>query len=373
MEGSSVGVPSIQPPRCERRGAPGFLGCTAAVLAAVLCASVFVATARAEDPPTPASDGAVSSSDSIPAERASAASTDNTATVTNTTDSSGTTTDTSAIATDASCAATESTDGSGTTTDTCGTTTDTSATATDTTDSSATATDASCAAPSDTSGGSDAQASNSADGAASTSTPAAPSVDTRVLENSGASSSGDGSPADSPASSSPTPEGPSGSTTSDSQSDVTVVPTSGRAAETGAIVVIRCGVDRRVIVVCGLAPLTRAPSDSERVLLGPCNTQLEATQAGQPDARTGEGSGRPHAAPRLTSPRLPAPDNEPQVPTTLGSSLGSGSAGGFHGGAVLGVLAAGLSLIPLGGERLVKLVELRRRALPVAFLLDRPG
>jgi hypothetical protein len=37
------------------------------------------------------------------------------------------------------------------------------------------------------------------------------------------------------------------------------------------------------------------------------------------------------------------------------------------------VLAAVLSLIPLCGLRLVKLVELRRRALPVAFSLERPG
>jgi hypothetical protein len=194
------------------------------------------------------------------------------------------------------------------------------------------------------------------------------------LANSGASSSGEGSSADSPASSSPTPEGPSGSTTSDSQIDVTVVPMSGPAPKTGAIVVVRCGVDRWVIVVCGLAPLTRVPSDFERVLLGLCHTQLEATQVGQPYARTGEGGGRPHAAPRLTSPRLPAPDNAPpRMPTTLDSSLGSGSVGGVDSGAVLGVLAAVLSLIPLGGERLVKLVELRRRALPLAFLLDRPG
>jgi hypothetical protein len=37
------------------------------------------------------------------------------------------------------------------------------------------------------------------------------------------------------------------------------------------------------------------------------------------------------------------------------------------------VLAAVLSLIPLCGLRLVKLVELRRRALPVALSLERPG
>jgi hypothetical protein len=60
------------------------------------------------------------------------------------------------------------------------------------------------------------------------------------------------------------------------------------------------------------------------------------------------------------------------MPTTLGSSLGTGGSGGFHSGAIL-VLAAVLSLIPLCGVRLVKLVELLPRALPVSFSLDRPG
>jgi hypothetical protein len=61
------------------------------------------------------------------------------------------------------------------------------------------------------------------------------------------------------------------------------------------------------------------------------------------------------------------------MPATLGSSLGTGGSGGFHSGAILGVLAAVLSLIPLCGVRLVKLVELLPRALPVSFSLDRPG
>jgi hypothetical protein len=61
------------------------------------------------------------------------------------------------------------------------------------------------------------------------------------------------------------------------------------------------------------------------------------------------------------------------MPTTLGSSVAAGSSGGLYSGAVLGLLAAVLSLIPLAGGRLVKLVELRRRVPPVAFSLDRPG
>jgi hypothetical protein len=146
------------------------------------------------------------------------------------------------------------------------------------------------------------------------------------------------------------------------------VPTSGRAAETGAVVAIGCGVDRWVSVVCGSVLLARVPSDSEPVLLA----RWAAAYAG-PGARAGEPGGRPHAGSGPTSPRLPAPDREPQTPTTLGSSLGTGSSGGSHSGAILGVLAAVLSLIPLCGVRLVKLVELLPRALPVSFSLDRPG
>jgi hypothetical protein len=153
---------------------------------------------------------------------------------------------------------------------------------------------------------------------------------------------------------------------------VPVVPTSGLAPETGAVGVIRRAVDCRVIVVCGLAPLARAPSDSERVLFPQCPAH-EAKQAGQPGARTGGESGRTHGAQRPRSPGLPAPDDRPQVPTAPGSLLGSGSSEGFHSGAVLGLIAALLSLTPLGGRRLVRLVDRRRRALPLVFLLERPG
>ncbi len=381
MEGSWVGFLRIQLPRCEGRRALRPLGWTAALVAALLCASAFVATAQAEDPPPPASDGAAPSSDSVPTDSASAASPDST----------GTTTDTSATATDA--------------TDTSGTTTDTSATATDT----------SGAAPSDTSSGSDVQASDSTGRAASASTDAGSSTDTPAPADAGASteagaptdaangstdpvppasspapagslspthspsSSGEAGvpPADSPTSSSPTPEAPSDSTASDFPSDeattVPVVPTSGLAPEIGAVGVIRWGVDCRTIVVCGLAPLARAPSDSQRVLLGRCPPSLEGRQAEQPGGRTREESGRPYGGQGPRSPRLPAPDHQPQVPAPYGSSLGSGSSEGFHSGAVLGVIAALLSLTSLSGSRLVTLVERRWRALPLVFSLERPG
>jgi len=129
-----------------------------------------------------------------------------------------------------------------------------------------------------------------------------------------------------------------------------------------------------VIVGCGFVPLARAPLDSERVLVAQCAAH-EATPSG---AKTGRESGRSYGgqrpgSPRRSAPDRPAPDHLPQVPTTPGSSLGSGSSGGFQSGAFLGAIAAPLSVTPFGGGRLVTLVEQRPRALPLVFLLERPG
>ena len=51
MDWSWVVLISIQLPRCEGRRSPGVLGWTAAFVGALLCASAFVGTARAEDRP----------------------------------------------------------------------------------------------------------------------------------------------------------------------------------------------------------------------------------------------------------------------------------------------------------------------------------
>jgi hypothetical protein len=57
MEGSSAAVSGMRPPRFKRNRGRGFVGCTAAVFAVVLCASLFTAPARGDDPPSPVLDG----------------------------------------------------------------------------------------------------------------------------------------------------------------------------------------------------------------------------------------------------------------------------------------------------------------------------
>ncbi len=316
-EGSWVVVLSIQLPRCEGHRSPGVLGWTAALVAAFLCASAFIATARAEDSPPTTSDDAASSSGS----------------------------------TTTSGATTEATETSGAPTDTA------------------------VATPSDTPGGSEGQAPDSTNGAASASTDAGASTDTSAPSSAGAppvvaapSSAATGSTESAPPASPPAPAD------RDEATIEPLVPTFRPAPETGAVGLIRRAFDCRVIVVCGLAPLTRAPSDSERVLFGRCPPR-EATKAGQPGARSGEGSGRPNGAQRPSSPRPPAPDHQPQGPSAPGSLLGFSSSGGsgFHSGAVLGLTEALLSLTPPEGRRLATPLERRRRALLLVFSLERPG
>ena len=82
---------------------------------------------------------------------------------------------------------------------------------------------------------------------------------------------------------------------------------------------------------------------------------------------------RPADARGPSAPRLPIPDHEPQMPTPAGASSGSGSSGGPHDGSTLGVTAAVLDITPRDGTRPITLIELCRRPVPLAFLLDRPG
>jgi hypothetical protein len=156
------------------------------------------------------------------------------------------------------------------------------------------------------------------------------------------------------------------------EATIAVVPTSKLARKIGAVGVVRSKVDCRIVVVCGLAPLARAPSDFERVLFAPC-TAHEAARSGLPGGRPGGSSGRPDGAQRPRSPRLPAPDPQPQGPTAPGPSPGSGGTGGFHSGADLGLSATLLSLAPLWGSRPVTPYERRRRAVLLALSLERPG
>jgi hypothetical protein len=155
------------------------------------------------------------------------------------------------------------------------------------------------------------------------------------------------------------------------EATIAVVPTSKLARKIGAVGVVRSKVDCRMIVVCGLAPLTRAPSDFER-LFGQCPAH-EAARPGLPGGRPGGSSGRPDGAQRPRSPRLPAPDPQPPGPTAPGPAPGSGGTGGFHSGADLGFSATLLSLAPLWGSRPVTPYERRPRAVLLVLSLERPG
>jgi hypothetical protein len=160
--------------------------------------------------------------------------------------------------------------------------------------------------------------------------------------------------------------------TDSDEATIAVVSTSKLARKIGAVGVVRSKVDCRMIVVCGLPPLARAPSDFERALFGQCSAH-EAARPGLPGGRPGGSSGRPDGAQRPGSPRLPAPDPQPQGPTAPGSSSGSGGTGGFHSGADLGLSATLLSLAPLWGSCPVTPYERRRRAVLLVLLLERPG
>ena len=89
---------------------------------------------------------------------------------------------------------------------------------------------------------------------------------------------------------------------------------------------------------------------------------------------TGEKKGRENASRKLGSLVPPAPgDDKPPLPTAPSSSLTSGGSGGMQGKGVYGVVTTRLSLVPPRGGRLVTLVEKRRRALRLFFILERPG
>jgi hypothetical protein len=149
----------------------------------------------------------------------------------------------------------------------------------------------------------------------------------------------------------------------------TIVPGSGLAPP-GRADGAREAVDCRAGLVCGAALLARSPPRADPLLLGLWSSN-DAARAGPSASRTGARSDRQQGAQQSSWPR-PAPDHQPQGPTAPGSALGSASSGGFQGGAVLGLIAALLTLSPLWGWRLVTPLERRLRLLLVSSL-ERPG
>jgi hypothetical protein len=133
-----------------------------------------------------------------------------------------------------------------------------------------------------------------------------------------------------------------------------------------SVILIRCGADCRITIFCEPTPRS--------LPLASCSTKPGATLSGRIAVRTnGAQNRRPAGARGPSAPRLPIPDHEPQMPTPPGASSGSASSGGLHDGSTLGMTAAVLDITPRDGTRPITLIELCRRALPLAFLLDRPG
>jgi hypothetical protein len=442
MEGSSAAVSGMRPPRFERNRGRGFVGCAVAVFVAVLCASLFTAPARGDNPPSPVPDPSAMTRDSTPSDAAATASSDVIA-PTETSDTSATTADGPAAAANTAGAGTpapDAIDPSATTTPnpidtlaattpdtiaTPATTTDNAAAAPDTTSTcslvpdttaaSATTTDTSAAAadttgtcapapvPTDTTDALTATDPSASSGGASgaeptdaaadsftttnepigTSTGTAPATDTRSLSSSGFSGAAE-PPASPPGSNL---QAPGDATTSGALSDATsneeaavadplpgdLVEPFATAVHSGeamtlifSVILIRCGGDCRIIIVCDPTPRS--------LPLASCSTKPGATRAGRIAVRTNDAQNRrPAGARGPSAPRLPIPNHEPQMPTPPGASSGSASSGGPHGGSTLGVTAAVLDITPRDGTRPITLIELCRRALPLAFLLDRPG
>jgi hypothetical protein len=133
-----------------------------------------------------------------------------------------------------------------------------------------------------------------------------------------------------------------------------------------SVIVIRCGAYCRITIVCDPTPGS--------VPLASCSTESGATPAGRIAARpNGEQNRRPAGARGPSAPRLPIPNHDPQMPSAPGASSGSANSGGPDGASAFNVTEAVLNLTPRDGTRPITLIELCRRALPLAFLLDRPG
>src|SRR4029453_9792312 len=107
--------------------------------------------------------------------------------------------------------------------------------------------------------------------------------------------------------------------------------------------------------------------------LASLSARPEATEARRLGVRASGAGSQADGARGPTPPRLPSRDHQRQGPTAPGASSGSFSSGGLHGGSTLSVTAAARNLTPPETTRAIKLISLHRRALLLAFLLDRPG
>jgi hypothetical protein len=131
-------------------------------------------------------------------------------------------------------------------------------------------------------------------------------------------------------------------------------------------------VDHRV-VACESAVSASVRFASERIVLARLPAHLDTSQAARSGV-TGEKKGHPNRSRKLGSLVPPAPANDKApLPPAPSSSLGSAGSGGIQGKGIYGVITARLSLVPPRVGRPVTLVEKRRRALRLFFILERPG
>ena len=160
--------------------------------------------------------------------------------------------------------------------------------------------------------------------------------------------------------------------TADSGPGGRTVPISPPTLDADVRSIVRPQVDRHV-VACALTVSASVGSASERILLARLPAHVDTNRAARSGA-TSERKGHPNES-RKRGPQVPpAPDNDkPLLPPAPSSSLGSGGSGGTQGKDVYGVVTARLSLIPPRNGRLLTLVEKQRRALRLFFILERPG
>ena len=160
--------------------------------------------------------------------------------------------------------------------------------------------------------------------------------------------------------------------TADSGPGGRTVPISPPTLDADVRSIVRPQVDRHV-VACALTVSASVGSASERILLARLPAHVDTNRAARSGA-TSERKGHPNES-RKRGPQVPpAPDNDkPLLPPAPTSSLGSGGSGGMQGKDVHGVVTTRLSLIPPRNGRLLTLVEKQRRALRLFFILERPG
>ena len=154
---------------------------------------------------------------------------------------------------------------------------------------------------------------------------------------------------------------------------VAIVPT-GRAREDRRDA--RDALDDRVSVggVCSLAALAMATAafDSARALVDPWS--IRESRRLQSGSRSGGDSSTSRQGGAQQQPPIPpAPNHQPQGPGTPGALVGFSSSAGSHGAGIFGFVAILLGFALVQSTRLITPPKQRRRGLFLVLSLERPG